>query len=207
MAKNSINFQSARFLNSLEKRFKVRADLSMFDSDRTLYIKATKWLNEWPKSEKGGIYMWSHKSGTGKSTLAIALAKELIKSGKTEYGCAYINVVKLMESIRVECLAGMSIESIPDVAKMMKCDLTIFDDVGVEKMTQFVSNRWYYMIDLLWQKEKTVIFTSKFTMDYLFDRAEQNVDSEILFSIISRMHQMLEQWELYGVDRRMPIGE
>ena len=148
---------------------------------------AYKFVEDFPDNEKEGLYLYSKISGTGKSTFSTCLLRDLIASGKTKRTSLFKPFVHLMDEFRASILQGESLISTTLFTRIQMTDLLILDDVGVERMNESVAQRYYMLVDYLWQMNKHVIFTSKFAIGELINRAQPSVETELLESIASRI--------------------
>ena len=188
---NSIEFQLEQFNKQIPFIFE---DMNWKVIEKTVgkdvVNKCKNYQHLYPvteKSDKSGLYLLSKSSGTGKTSSAICITKDLINSGKTTGFSTFKLFIELMEEIRVLILNGKSIEQSEFYQKMMRADIAILDDVGVERLTESMGTRYYFILDKLWRNRKHVIMTSKYTVEELIGRAEQNVPTELLESIASRI--------------------
>lgn len=148
------------------------------------------YVNDFPNQFPKGFYLMSKVSGTGKSTFATCILRDIINSGKTKHISIFKPFIHLMDEFREIIMNGTSLKNSDLFKKIMSTDVLVLDDVGVDKMNNSMAQRYYILVDYLWQYEKNVIFTSKFTYNELIDRAEDNVETELLESIVSRIRGM-----------------
>ena len=158
------------------------------------------FINDYPES--GSLYFHSKNSGSGKSSMAVAMTKELITQGKTKYNSYFYVADDLFEVLRENFLKGISLRSTNLFRNMMKSDIIIIDDLGIEKLSKFIAERYFYLMNAFWNEKKKVIITSKFDIVSCIERAEVDVDQEILESLVSRMKDMFTEVEFSKVDYR-----
>ncbi|MDA8440768.1 MAG: ATP-binding protein [Peptococcaceae bacterium] len=121
-----------------------------------------------------GLYLYSHLTGTGKSTTAVAMAQEYIlerlkfdyQTGKrTPQLVKFINVADWLEGIR----RGMNNDeeaqrSMETTESMKRVPLLVADDFGAEKISEWTRERLLTVISERYDNEKTVIFTSNISL-------------------------------------------
>ncbi len=183
------------------RNFKVPSkigQLKLSDYEGTpLYDIGVKFIEEFSNStEPRGLYLHSENSGNGKSSFCVSLCRELIAIGKTKYNCFYYPADYLFEELRCIYNKGDNLLYTPFFKHMIAADVVIFDDMGVEKMTEFIAHRYYYIVNALWAEGRTVLMTSKFDVVDLMRRAHPDVDNEVKQSIASRMLALMEQIEV-----------
>ena len=125
--------------------------------------------------------------GTGKTHLACAIAKELIKQEKRVI-CK--TPTELLQSIRNAydnnpCLTEQQI-----VDRFKKVDLLIVDDFGKQKPTEWGMATMYDILNYRYGEMLPTIITTNFNEDSLIQALSGNgVDRSKIESIISRFHQ------------------
>jgi DNA replication protein DnaC len=142
-------------------------------------------------SEKG-IYI--HGSvGTGKTHIAYAL----LKQARDERKSALLwNTTELMRDIRRD-LDRDSFEKTHNDGFLMDFKGILFlDDIGSEKMTDWVAETFYLIINRRYNFILPTVFTSNFSIAELADRIGDRT--------VSRIVEMCKVIPLNGHDRRLP---
>jgi len=186
---NSIKWQQDHF------RVPIEVNQCTLDDWRgtTYFDLAVKYLADYPVARSPrGLYLWSPDSGNGKSSLCVTICRELIRMGKTRYNCFFYPSADLFEELRILHNAGERLRDTAFFQRVMKSDVVIFDDMGLEKLSQFAANRYMALMGPLWDEGKHIMITSKFNLGSLMNRAEPNVDTEILGSIADRINDMCQ---------------
>jgi DNA replication protein DnaC len=161
--------------------------------DKAISKNYIKKYNSTEKDVKESIYLCGEISGSGKTSLAICLAKDLIKSGKLKTKVLFIPFVVLMANMRQD---KGTFEDSKIFRNIIESDFVIFDDVGVERLNSSIAERYYVLLEYLWLKKKHFIITSKFSINDLLNRSAENTDDEILDSIGSRLVGMCVEHRL-----------
>jgi DNA replication protein DnaC len=137
---------------------------------------------------RNGLFLTSPTTGSGKTATATALAQSFIVARSKFYvnhgaeaylatfGVKYdilvqfVNTVDLLDAIK----AGFSDEAMQAkvsrlIDRIERAELVIFDDIGVEKPTPFVEERFYALLNGLWTRRthQTLIATSNKTLDQI----------------------------------------
>lgn len=190
------NFKAPDEINGLQlKDFR--------ESSPQLYQLGIEFIEKFPNPESPrGLYLWSEISGNGKSTFCVTLCKELMSLGRTQYNCFYFPADYLFEQLRFIYNSGEQLIETPFFKSMIAADIIIIDDVGVEKLTEFVAHRYYYVVNALWAEGRTVLMTSKFNIGDLMKRAQPDVDDVLKDSIASRMRSLMTPAHVGGTDKR-----
>jgi DNA replication protein DnaC len=72
--------------------------------------------------------------------------------------------------------------------------LCIFDDIGAQKLSDYVLERWYNIIDRRSSMKKPTLFTTNFSPKEIFATMGDRIASRICSGIV---------YELKGSDRRL----
>jgi len=147
----------------------VASDLPDGYFGKEVFAKYTGNIVE--RIEKGtGLYLYSHLTGTGKSTIACAIALEFIvqrlkadyRQGKrTPQLVKFVNIADFLEDLR----KGMNDSDAAQVAigttaTLKSVPLLIMDDIGAEKVSEWTRERLLNIISERYDSERSIIFTS-----------------------------------------------
>lgn len=136
-------------------------------------------------------------SGSGKTSLAIAVLRATVERTRGRYGVRFWNVpqglARLRDSFSDE---KQEAESILEVAANR---LVVLDDLGKQKMTAWVAEQFYILIDLLWSGGKQAVITTNLEPEAL----EQTLDG----AVVSRLLGLCYALHLEGGDRRHRAGQ
>lgn len=146
----SIHNLGERFKNATFEAFKVRTGTEKVLSLAKRYVEE---FDEW-KSES--LMFWG-EPGNGKTHLAAAIANELDARGKV---VVFISMPELLEKIK-STFNKNSEETESDIMKaLLTCDLLILDDIGAEKVTDWVQEIVFRVVDGRYRKEKPILATT-----------------------------------------------
>ena len=140
--------------------------------------------------EDKGLYVWG-KAGVGKTVLACSIAKEFIKAG---WPVEYISSPKFIMQLQ-DLYRNTNESAYSKLEYVSNIPLLIVDDIGAEKLTDFVKQSFYFIINEREQWERNTIITSNYSLDDL----DMYIDSRIS----SRIAGACEVVELTGKDRRL----
>lgn len=141
--------------------------------------------------------------GTGKTHLATAIAKALIKKGKTVI-CK--TPTELLDSIRRTYDDNPYLSEQQIVDRLKKVDLLIVDDFGKQKPTEWGMAIMYDILNYRYEEMLPTIITTNFNEKTLIKALSgKDIDPTKIESIISRFHQSADvvtmAWSDYrGVD-------
>jgi len=131
--------------------------------------------------------------GTGKTVMACSIAIEHMKQEKkAKFKSVPAIVMELQDSFKKDSNEDSAYEKLKKLAKI---EVLILDDLGAEKMTDFVRQSLYYLINEREQWDRTTIITSNYTLEDIGN----NLDSRLA----SRIAGMCEICNMKGSDRRI----
>jgi DNA replication protein DnaC len=159
---------------------------------------------EWSKEPKlftpRSLYIFG-PVGTGKTLLAACSLKNFVESSplnRLSANISYINTPEWLEQIR----KGFDDDDVARKAEsVMRTQLAVMDDIGVENPTDWACERMYLFVNRLYEQEIPAIFTSNCGLDELAGRLNRN--SQAGDRIASRLAEMCLQLPLLGSDRRL----
>jgi DNA replication protein DnaC len=116
------------------------------------------------------------REGSGKTHIAIALLKEVIRKG---YTGLYWNVPELFLELR-RLMSGNSDVAEADLFdEARRVDLLVLDDLGAERSSEYVLDRLYVLINGRYQNDTSTIITSNCTLDELRNQIGPRIVSRI----------------------------
>ena len=125
-----------------------------------------------------GLYLYG-RVGAGKTIYAAAVLMELKRRSFMSYhsdyikGC-FIKVTKLLEDLRASFNADNAGSFQDIIDQCTGTDVLVLDDIGSQKITDWVRNILYLIIDSRYENLKPTIFTSNGSLNELADQYEDN---------------------------------
>lgn len=154
---NSFNTTSEYYKNDSES----------FTLARSAKLMTVNYVNHFEKfkNEGKGLYFYSATKGSGKTRLACSVANALYK----QYGVSihFTTTVDLLDNIRntFDKDSSMSSEKLNKMYR--EVDVLILDDIGVEKVTEWVIERFTALLSARQDNRKITIFTSNLLINEL----------------------------------------
>lgn len=132
--------------------------------------KYAKAILEQKNISKGILFIGD--SGVGKTFISSCIANYLMDNGKT---VLIINLGLYLNKIKREWA-----EAENDILNYIKkCDLLIIDDFGGERVTEFVIEKAFLMIDTRYRSEKPMIITTNLNLSQLEKKFNAKIKNRI----------------------------
>ena len=137
-------------------------------------FKATAELIKWylenleENIESGkGIFFWSETKGSGKTMLATALANELIN--KHRRFVKFATSLDILDEIRATYDQRNDDNESKLLNDLVNTEFLVIDDFGTERVTEWVGEKFYQIVNKRYINKKVTFFTSNHdlkTLDY-----------------------------------------
>lgn len=150
-------------------------------------------LFEKTRESRRGIYIYGDV-GTGKTHIAYAIAKQAQEWMPT-VPVVFWNTTELLDEMRKDIDRDGYSKVRPDERIMESRGLLFLDDLGAEKVTDWVGEKLYMMINKRYNEELPMIITSNLPIASLSERIGDRT--------VSRIVEMCDVVELKGEDRRI----
>jgi len=195
--------------NEIERRFAMselgdRFDHCRFDTFQPVpgtesALEAAREFAETFGDRKDGLglLIWG-QPGNGKSHLAAAICHQLKEAGHT---VVFQKVPNLLERIRSTFRRGAHESEREIMDALRRCELLVLDDIGAEKVTDWVLEVMFRIIDSRYSWRRPVVFTTNFSPRGLMYRfmpdgddytAEQELAAKRIHDRIMEMVQIVE---------------
>ena len=130
---------------------------------------------------KKGLYLHSNTRGSGKTLMAYILLNNLLNLNKRIY---FTTSTELFFNLN-KAIGENTGENFRIIEKCKKIEILFFDDFGTEKVSEYVNNVLFNVIDHRLNNNKIIIFTSNKTIE----------DTSIDEKIKSRIRKMCVELE------------
>ncbi len=166
-------------------------------------IEAFEYLNEFKESiiqnvsEGKNLYIWGKATGCGKTSWACKIMGHYFRKIAFDTGLEneglFIYLPTFLEDLRNSY--SNPDEDIAEVLEMLKkCKLLIIDDIGAEKVTEWVRERLVSIINVRVSGGLSTIYTSNLSPNELLAEFEDRIASRVLSGT--------KTIEIVGWDRR-----
>lgn len=162
------DIESRFSISSLGERFSD----STFDSFKPMegtekaYERCRDYAVTYNQQEEG-LLIWG-EYGNGKSHLVASIAHEIKSKG---YTVVFQTLPELLERIRQTFNDRSNRETEKQIMDaLLNCELLVLDDVGAEKVSDWVQDVLFRIVDGRYRKKKPILYTSNLKPSELKDR-------------------------------------
>ncbi|MEO6497125.1 MAG: ATP-binding protein [Solirubrobacteraceae bacterium] len=141
-------------------------------------------------SDGRGLWLFGNV-GTGKTTLAMLVAKAALEAG---HSVAIYSMPRLLNEIRRTYDEGSDSSYIQLLDRLAEVDLLHIDDVGAEKSSAWVLEQLYAIVNARYEAERSMTITTNLDLEALIE--------QIGHRTVSRLKEMCEAIPLDGRDHR-----
>lgn len=123
--------------------------------------------------------------GTGKTALAVAILQRTLERTQGRYELAFWNVPRGLARLRdsfspLPAAAPVQAGAPARLLDLLCYRLLVLDDLGQQRLTDWVAEQFYLLLDGLWADHKQVVVTSNLTPAMLAARLHPAVLSRLL---------------------------
>lgn len=174
-SKDNITSESQKMANSISKQF----------------------VSEYPAWDKGLLFQGS--VGLGKTSLLCAIGFELIKKNVDVYYIDWNDLTRIMGS--GEDAGSRDYGKISQLLnKLTNVELLLFDELGASKISPWVFDNIYYLINKRYNNKLITLFATNF-LDEVIDNRNTLTD-RVGDRIRSRLYEMTKTVKIKGTDYR-----
>jgi DNA replication protein DnaC len=151
------------------------------------------FVDELEERLDSGRGMWLFgDTGTGKTTLAMLISKEVLGAGRS---VAIYSLPKLLARIRRTYDSEPGGDSyLAFFQRLTSVDLLHIDDLGAEKRSDWVLEQLYALINERYEAQRSVLVTTNLQ--------HKELEEQIGARTVSRLSQICDEVPLFGSDRR-----
>ncbi len=176
------NIKSSGMGHLIDKQSFDNFDLKRYKSDPEAYATMQKILKISKTyverfAQSGGNMLFLGVTGTGKTHMSTAIAKEIISQG---YDVIYDSIHDIITCFENDKFKNGYGQKENESGKYLECDLLLIDDLGTEFSTQFSSSVIYNIINTRQNKGLSTIISSNLTSLELSEKYAGRIHSRII---------------------------
>ena len=133
--------------------------------------------------------------GTGKTTLAMVVAKAALEAGRS---VAIYSLPRLLNEIRRTYDDASESSYVQLLDRLAEVDLLHVDDLGAEKSSPWVLEQLYAIVNARYEGERSMVITTNLDRDALVEQITERT--------VSRLEEMCEVIPVFGADHRQVVG-
>lgn len=157
------------------------------DENTKVYAMAKKYVDSWEKyREEGTGLIFIGRYGTGKTHLAFAIANSLLIQG---IPVIYETFINLMEKLK-ESYSNNNLDYYEIIKLYCECDLLIIDDLGKERLSEWVLEKLFQIVNTRYENMLPIIITTNYTEQELVKRLSLGNDGKTAESLVSRLNEI-----------------
>ena len=174
--------KTARLLESSGMRGIMRnMTFDSFNSQRRgkIYEAAKQYAEDFTPQTNTGLILFG-KAGSGKTHLAVAIVRQVIE--RKQIAAKVARTVELLADIRktFNDHDGYRVENESElIQKLAYVPLLVLDDLGAEKISDWVKEIFYRIIDERWLEQRPIIVTSNLNLKELEEKIGDRIVSRI----------------------------
>lgn len=158
------------------------------------YAKA--FVKEYPAIDRGLLFVGP--VGVGKTHLAVAIVREIIKNG---YDCLFYEFGTLLKEIQNSYNPISKTSELKVLAPVFDAKVLVLDELGATKPTDWVRDTMMQIINTRYNNKRLTIFTTNYSDQHRTERDEV-LEDRIGVRLRSRLYEMCQTIPIEGEDYR-----
>ena len=179
------------FKNSNMTKRGIKRTFDSFEvnkANRRAYEIAKKYAEDWDKFKNDGTgLIFIGQFGTGKTHLAFAIANYLLNQGVP---VVFETLINLMEKLKLGYEKDTNLGYYEIIKLYCECDLLIIDDLGKEKLSEWVLEKLFQIINSRYENMLPILITTNYNEKEIIKRLSYNNDGIAAQSLVSRLNEV-----------------
>jgi DNA replication protein DnaC len=167
------------------------------DSLRQALDKARRFVEAYPVVDRGLLLLGL--AGVGKTHVAVGVLKDVIQ--RTSARAIFYDTRELLRAIRGTYDPVARTSEISVLRPVMEAELLVLDDLGAERVTDWVEETMNLIVNTRYNERRATIFTSNY-LDIPDIEDPNSLLGRIGFRMRSRLHEMCTIVEIDAADYR-----
>jgi DNA replication protein DnaC len=168
---NKLEFASipAEFSNLTVENFAtdVYQDPELIEKAMMAKVICSNYVNQFEKImlEGKGLYLYSNTKGSGKTRMAVSIANDVIN--KYMISAKFATSLQILDEIKASWSKGTDTSEQKLIQDITRVPLLVIDDIGVERNTDWINERFYSILNGRMIAKQVTIFTSNCKIENL----------------------------------------
>jgi DNA replication protein DnaC len=141
-------------------------------------------------------------AGRGKTHLGIAILKTLLKKGVPSL---FVDFHELLSEIRSSYDEISQTSEYQILHPILNVEVLLLDDLGSIRMTDWMQDTVFHIINLRYNYRRPLIVTSNLGMEGARTSAQETLQDRLGYRVVSRLYEMCTTLELDGPDYRKDV--
>lgn len=154
-------------------------------AQRQILARCQEFARAFDPKRPGGL-LFTGNVGGGKTHLSVAILRAVLGRG---FRGRYLNVCDFLDELRQSYRPDSPTAGDDLIDEVLRADLIVLDDLGAERVTGWVQERLYALINRLYERLKSVIVSTNLTLGQIADMgADQDTIGNV--RVASRLTEM-----------------
>lgn len=146
-------------------------------ANASLIQAITKYAETGIIDEKNSLFLYG-KVGLGKTGLSIAILKKRLEKGVSSL---FIETPQLLNRIRASYGPNKDEYGEDEILKLVgEIDFLVLDDLGVEKVSEWVREKLFQVINSRYNQLRATVITSNFDLDKISNNLDERIADRII---------------------------
>ncbi len=141
-------------------------------------------------------------AGRGKTHLGVAVVKALLRKSVP---CLFVDFHELLSEIRSSYDEISQTSEYEILRPILNVEILLLDDLGSIRMTDWMQDTVFHIINLRYNQRKPLIVTSNLAMEGSKTSGQETLQERLGYRVVSRLYEMCTTVELDGPDYRKDV--
>ncbi len=141
-------------------------------------------------------------AGRGKTHLGVAILKTLLRKSVP---CLFVDFHNLLSEIRNSYDEISQTSEYEILRPILNVEILLLDDLGSSRMTDWMQDTVFHIINLRYNNRKPLIVTSNLSLEGSKTSGQEALQDRLGYRVVSRLYEMCTNVELDGPDYRKDV--
>ncbi len=146
--------------------------------------------------------LFTGNAGRGKTHLGVAILKTLLRKSVP---CLFVDFRELLSEIRSSYDEISQTSEYEILRPILNVEILLLDDLGSIRMTDWMKDTVFHIINLRYNNRKPLIVTSNLSLESSKTSSQETLQDRLGYPVVSRLYEMCTNLELDGPDHRKEV--